>query len=70
MRNFGPNLDEARVFGRMHPGEVSGKLLSYNCSPSFNWSAKLDMCDIAHFRRNWRRWVYKFQFVTLAGFDR
>jgi len=63
-----PNLEEARIFAeaihRAHPG----KLLAYNCSPSFNWKAKLDEATIARFQRELGAMGYKFQFVTLAGF--
>jgi len=63
-----PNLEEARIFAeaihRVHPG----KLLAYNCSPSFNWKAKLDEATIAKFQRELGAMGYKFQFVTLAGF--
>jgi len=63
-----PNLEEARIFAeaihRAHPG----KLLAYNCSPSFNWKAKLDEATIAKFQRELGAMGYKFQFVTLAGF--
>ncbi|UZK65824.1 isocitrate lyase [Sphingomonas sp. M1-B02] len=63
-----PNLDEARRFAeaikRAHPG----KMLAYNCSPSFNWEANLDRDDIARFQREIGAMGYKFQFVTLAGF--
>ena len=45
-----------------------GKLLAYNCSPSFNWKAKLDDATIAKFQRELGAMGYKFQFVTLAGF--
>ena len=45
-----------------------GKLLAYNCSPSFNWKAKLDEATIASFQRELGAMGYKFQFVTLAGF--
>ena len=63
-----PDLDDARTFAeavhRVHPG----KLLAYNCSPSFNWAAKLDEATIAKFQRELGAMGYKFQFVTLAGF--
>ena len=63
-----PNLEEARAFAeavhRVHPG----KLLAYNCSPSFNWEANLDRDTIARFQRELGAMGYKFQFVTLAGF--
>jgi isocitrate lyase len=48
--------------------EHPGKLLAYNCSPSFNWKAKLDDATIAKFQRELGAMGYKFQFVTLAGF--
>ena len=63
-----PNLDEARVFAECIQAKFPGKLLSYNCSPSFNWSAKLDKATIAHFQTELAAMGYKFQFVTLAGF--
>lgn len=63
-----PDLDDARKFAeavhKVHPG----KLLAYNCSPSFNWAAKLDEATIAKFQRELGAMGYKFQFVTLAGF--
>ncbi|HEY3216777.1 MAG TPA: isocitrate lyase [Candidatus Eisenbacteria bacterium] len=63
-----PDLAEAKAFAegvrRQHPG----KLLAYNCSPSFNWKAKLDESTIAKFQRELAAMGYKFQFVTLAGF--
>jgi isocitrate lyase len=63
-----PDLDEARRFAegvhRRHPG----KLLAYNCSPSFNWKRKLDGATIARFQRELAAMGYRFQFVTLAGF--
>ena len=63
-----PNLDEARRFAetiqRAHPG----KMMAYNCSPSFNWRANLDEATIANFQRELGAMGYKFQFVTLAGF--
>ena len=63
-----PDLGEARQFAeavhRRHPG----KLLAYNCSPSFNWEANLDKATIAAFQRELGAMGYKFQFVTLAGF--
>ncbi len=63
-----PDLEDARKFAeavhKVHPG----KLLAYNCSPSFNWAAKLDQDTIAKFQRELGAMGYKFQFVTLAGF--
>jgi isocitrate lyase len=63
-----PNLDEARKFAEAVRGEFPGKLLAYNCSPSFNWKGKLDEATIAKFQRELAAMGYKFQFVTLAGF--
>ena len=63
-----PDLDEARVFAEAVHREYPGKLLAYNCSPSFNWAAKLDADTIAKFQRELGAMGYKFQFVTLAGF--
>jgi len=63
-----PNLADARRFAeavqKVHPG----KMMAYNCSPSFNWEAKLDKAAIATFQRELAAMGYKFQFVTLAGF--
>jgi isocitrate lyase len=63
-----PNLDEARQFAEAVHARYPGKLLAYNCSPSFNWRAKLDPDTIARFQRELGAMGYKFQFVTLAGF--
>ena len=63
-----PNLDEARAFAEAIQAEHPGKLMAYNCSPSFNWRAKLDPQTIASFQRELGAMGYKFQFVTLAGF--
>jgi isocitrate lyase len=63
-----PNLDEARTFAQAIHARFPGKLLAYNCSPSFNWQAKLDAATIASFQRELGAMGYKFQFVTLAGF--
>jgi isocitrate lyase len=63
-----PNLDEARLFAEAVHKQYPGKLLAYNCSPSFNWKAKLDEATIARFQRELGAMGYKFQFVTLAGF--
>jgi isocitrate lyase len=63
-----PDIEEAKRFAegvhRSHPG----KLLAYNCSPSFNWEKKLDKATIAKFQRELGAMGYRFQFVTLAGF--
>ncbi|HET8674436.1 MAG TPA: isocitrate lyase [Blastocatellia bacterium] len=63
-----PNLEEARRFAEAIHREFPGKLLAYNCSPSFNWKKKLDRETIAKFQRELGQFGYKFQFVTLAGF--
>jgi isocitrate lyase len=63
-----PDLDEAREFATKVREAVPGKLLAYNCSPSFNWAAKLDAKTIAKFQDEIGAMGYKFQFVTLAGF--
>jgi isocitrate lyase len=63
-----PNLDEARRFAEGVHARHAGKLLAYNCSPSFNWKAKLDDATIARFQRELAAMGYRFQFVTLAGF--
>ena len=63
-----PDLEQARRFAegvhRAHPG----KMLAYNCSPSFNWKKNLDDATIAKFQRELAAMGYKFQFITLAGF--
>jgi isocitrate lyase len=63
-----PNLDEAREFAEAIHARYPGKPLAYNCSPSFNWAAKLDAETIASFQAEIGAMGYKFQFVTLAGF--
>jgi len=63
-----PNLDEAKIFAEAIHARFPGKLLAYNCSPSFNWQAKLDEATIARFQTELGAMGYKFQFVTLAGF--
>jgi isocitrate lyase len=63
-----PNLDDARRFAEAIKKEHPNKMLAYNCSPSFNWEAKLDKETIARFQREIGAMGYKFQFVTLAGF--
>lgn len=63
-----PDLAEARRFAEAIRGEFPGKLLAYNCSPSFNWKRKLDSTTIAVFQRELAAMGYRFQFVTLAGF--
>jgi len=63
-----PNLEEARLFAEGVHRKFPGKLLAYNCSPSFNWRKHLGDADIAHFQRELAAMGYKFQFITLAGF--
>ena len=63
-----PNLEDARKFAEAVHKKYPGKLLAYNCSPSFNWRAKLDEATIEKFQRELGAMGYKFQFVTLAGF--
>jgi isocitrate/methylisocitrate lyase len=63
-----PNVEEAERFARAIHARFPGKLLAYNCSPSFNWKKKLDEATIAHFQQRLGELGYKFQFVTLAGF--
>jgi isocitrate lyase len=63
-----PSVADARAFAQGIHAHFPGKLLAYNCSPSFNWKAKLDEQTIANFQRELGAMGYKFQFVTLAGF--
>ncbi|EXX87524.1 isocitrate lyase [Paenibacillus darwinianus] len=63
-----PNLEEARRFAEAIHAVYPGKLLAYNCSPSFNWRKKLSEEQIASFQQQLGEMGYKFQFVTLAGF--
>jgi malate synthase len=63
-----PDLHEARRFAEGIHAKFPGKMLAYNCSPSFNWKAKLDDATIARFQRELGAMGYRFQFVTLAGF--
>ncbi len=63
-----PNLEEARRFAEGLHKQFPGKLLAYNCSPSFHWNGKLDPATIARFQEEIAAMGYKFQFVTLAGF--
>jgi isocitrate lyase len=63
-----PNIEEARRFAEAIHEKYPGKLLAYNCSPSFNWKKKLDDETIAKFQKELGKMGYKFQFVTLAGF--
>jgi isocitrate lyase len=63
-----PDLDEARQFADAIHERYPGKLLAYNCSPSFNWRKHLDDAQIASFQQTLGVWGYRFQFITLAGF--
>jgi len=64
-----PNIEEAREFAEGIHEKFPGKLLAYNCSPSFNWKRKLGDEDVATFQEQLGEMGYKFQFVTLAGFN-
>ena len=63
-----PDLGEAKEFAEAIHEKFPGKLLAYNCSPSFNWKKHLDDATIAKFQRELGAMGYKFQFITLAGF--
>jgi isocitrate lyase len=63
-----PDLAFARAFAEAIHKQFPGKMLSYNCSPSFNWKKNLDDATIAKFQRELGAMGYKFQFITLAGF--
>jgi isocitrate lyase len=63
-----PDLDLARRFAEAVHDRFPGKLLAYNCSPSFNWKKHLSDAEIASFQRELAAMGYKFQFITLAGF--
>jgi isocitrate lyase len=63
-----PDIDEAERFAREVHAKYPGKLLAYNCSPSFNWRKKLSREEIASFQSSIAEMGYRFQFVTLAGF--
>ena len=62
-----PDLEEARKFAEAIHAQFPGKLLAYNCSPSFNWKKNLDDATIAKFQRELGAMGYKYQFITLAG---
>ena len=62
-----PNLEFAREFAAAIHAQYPGKLLAYNCSPSFNWQKNLDSASIANFQDQLSSWGYKYQFITLAG---
>ena len=63
-----PDLGQARRFAEAVHTQFPGKLLAYNCSPSFNWKRHLDSATIARFQKDLAAMGYKFQFITLAGF--
>jgi isocitrate lyase len=63
-----PNMEEARRFAEAIHRQFPGKLLAYNCSPSFHWKGKLSQQEIARFQQELSEMGYRFQFVTLAGF--
>jgi isocitrate lyase len=63
-----PNLEDASRFAHAIHSQFPGKLMAYNCSPSFNWRKKLDDKTIANFQKELGLMGYKFQFITLAGF--
>ena len=63
-----PDIDEAERFAREVHAKYPGKLLAYNCSPSFNWRKKLSREEVASFQSSIAEMGYRFQFVTLAGF--
>jgi len=68
METSNPDISEARRFADAVHEKFPGKMLAYNCSPSFNWAKKLKPEEIAGFQRELATMGYKFQFVTLAGF--
>lgn len=63
-----PDLGEAKKFADAIHAKFPGKMLAYNCSPSFNWASKLSIGEMETFRENLADMGYKFQFITLAGF--
>ena len=68
METSNPDLDYARRFAEGIHAKFPGKMLAYNCSPSFNWAAKLSVAEMEIFREELAKMGYKFQFITLAGF--
>lgn len=68
METSHPSLAEARQFAEAIHKEYPGKLLAYNCSPSFNWASKLSVEEMETFREDLAALGFKFQFITLAGF--
>jgi isocitrate lyase len=68
METSNPDLEYARKFAEGIHAKFPGKMLAYNCSPSFNWAAKLSVPEMETFREELAKMGYKFQFITLAGF--
>ncbi len=68
METSNPDLEFARKFATAMKKEFPDKMLAYNCSPSFNWAAKLSVAEMETFREDLAAMGYKFQFITLAGF--
>ena len=68
METSNPDLEYARKFAEGIHAKFPGKMLAYNCSPSFNWAAKLSVKEMETFREELAAMGYKFQFITLAGF--
>ncbi|QOR73601.1 isocitrate lyase [Cruoricaptor ignavus] len=68
METSNPDLEQARRFAEGIHAKFPGKMLAYNCSPSFNWAAKLSVPEMETFREELAKMGYKFQFITLAGF--
>ena len=68
METSNPDLEYARQFAEGIHAKFPGKMLAYNCSPSFNWAAKLSVEEMENFREELAKMGYKFQFISLAGF--
>lgn len=68
METSNPDLEQARKFAEGIHVKYPGKMLAYNCSPSFNWAARLSVDEMLNFREELAKLGYKFQFITLAGF--
>lgn len=68
METSNPDLAQAKAFAQAIHAKYPGKLLAYNCSPSFNWAANLGTKEMLTFRENLAELGYRFQFITLAGF--
>ena len=68
METSNPDLGYAREFAQAMHAQYPGKMLAYNCSPSFNWAANLSVAEMETFREELAAMGYKFQFITLAGF--